>query len=144
MMQYKQQITKDEEIAKNPASKVIELAELDLDATMAHVQKKDSEYISLLNKAIKLQDQLNYDEPPAWYIPLRIILGAALLEQEIYAEAEAAFLKTLNSLQRNGRTLFGLFLSLKGQNRTMDAYWIEREMSAALKQATEQLKIEDL
>lgn len=144
MLQYKQQISNHEEIAKNSASKVIELAQIDLEATFARIQKKYPEYIALLNKAIELQDHLDYDEPPPWYMPLRISLGAALLEQQKYREAQTAFLKTLNSLQRNGRTLYGLFLSLKGQNQTMEVYWIEREMTAALKHATEPLKLKDL
>jgi hypothetical protein len=144
MLRFKEQITSQEEIAKNHAGKVIALAEIDLEATMARVQKKHPEYISLLNRAVELQDQLNYDEPPAWYISMRIPLGAALLEQQNYADAEAVFQKTLKSLQRNGRALFGLFLSLKGQNRTIDSFWIKREMTAALKNSSNDLQLENL
>lgn len=138
MMDYKKQIDEPEKI------KIIELAQTDLEATFARIEKRYPEYITLLNKTVELQDQLNYDEPPEWYLSQRIVLGAALLEQQRYKEAEALFLKTLDRLQRNGRALFGLLLSLKGQNRTIDAYWIEREMTAALQHASKPLKLEDL
>lgn len=144
MAQQARQIKKEESLANNPASQVMELAALDLEATLAHVRKDYPGYISLLNRAIEMQDRLYYDEPPPWVIPLRITLGAALLEQQKYAEAEQAFLQASKSLQRNGRVLFGLFLSLKGQGRFTDAYWIEREMTAALKHASKPLRLEDL
>lgn len=136
MDQFQVQIMPVEEIAKNPASKVLELAGIMLDATISHANKNNYEYIDNLKKAIAAQDKLNYDEPPAWYIPMRQVLGFAYLEQQQYPEAQAAFEKTLKTLQRNGRTLYGLSKSLKAQNRTMDAYWVEREMTAALKNST--------
>lgn len=131
MILSQKQIKPTEEIAKNPAANVLELAAVMLDAALAQAQKNPSAYIDYLKKGIELQDRLNYDEPPAWYIPVRQVLGFALLQQQQYVEAEAAFLKTLKTLQRNGRTLSGLAQSLKGQGRDADAYWVEREMKAA-------------
>ncbi len=144
MLKAKEQVTPADEIAKNPASKVLELPLILLDATLAKVQKKYPEYIEHLKKAIEIQDKLYYDEPPPWYLSTSQTLGFALLQQKQYVEAEKAFGQTLKNLQRNGRTLFGLSLSLKGQGRTMDAYWIEREMTTALKHASVSLHLDDM
>jgi len=144
MVQFQKQITPTEEIAKNHASKVLELAAIMLDATFARIQKSSSEYINYLKKGVELQDRLYYDEPPAWYVPVNQVLGFALLQQKQYVEAAASFEKTLKSLQRNGRSLFGLTLSLKGQDLETDAYWVEREEKTALKHASIQLQVNDL
>lgn len=144
MNQAKKQITPKDEISSDPASRVLELASILLDATLANAQGNPLESIDYLKKAVVAQDTLYYGEPPSWYIPVRQILGFALLKQNQYEEAEREFLKVSKGLSRNGRTLFGLALSLKGQGRVMDAYWVEREMTAALKHATAPLDLDDL
>jgi tetratricopeptide (TPR) repeat protein len=133
MMQAKNEINPNDSIANNPAVNLINFIAILLDAAMAHAQKNDSASIEYLKKAVEVQNQFFYDEPPAYFTSANQLLGFSLLEQKRYQEAEMAFRKALKHLQRNGRNLFGLFLSLKGQGRTMDAYWVEREMNAALK-----------
>lgn len=135
MLQAKKGIGQDETIANNPASEIFEIAELLINASFAKAENKYEAYFNYLVKAIERQDQLNYDEPPAWFMPIRQTLGFALLEQNQYTAAESVFRKTLQSLQRNGRSLYGLWLSLKGQNRTLDAFWVERELASALENA---------
>lgn len=142
MLQAKDRITDEDLIANNPASKVLDLAETLLDAALAQAQIRDAESIAYLKKAVSLQDELFYDEPPAWPVPVRQLLGFALLRQKEFAEAEKTFQTTLKSLQRNGRSLFGLFQSLKGQGKKIEAYWVEREMKAALKHASGSIKVE--
>ena len=144
MVQFQQQITPSEEIAKNHADKVLELAATILNATFAHAQKNNFDYLDYLKKGTEIQDRLYYDEPPAWYVPVSQVLGFALLQQQQYTAAEASFEKSLKSLQRNGRSLFGLALSLKGQSRDIGAYWVEREAKAALKHASAPLQLNDL
>lgn len=144
MLEYKQKIPDSVEVAQNPFRKILDLAELMIEAKFAHVQNQIPRHIEYLNKAIALQDRLCYDEPPAWYVPIREMLGSALLEQHMYVEAEAVFRTALQKLQRNGRLLFGLALSLNGQGRTIDTYWVERELTSALQNATRPLNVEDL
>ena len=144
MQKSMREITKMEEIAKNPAKNVLDLADVILNADFAHAQKHESEYIDYLRKAVDMQDKLYYDEPPAWYIPIRVQLGKALLEQKHYVEAEDVFKKGLTQWQRNGRLLFGLYISVKGQGRDWDAINIQREMTAALKNAPRPLQLDDL
>lgn len=133
MQKSRQGLTASDQIANNPATKVFDLAEMILNANLAHAQKQQAQYIDLLNKAVAIQDRLNYDEPPAWYTPIRLQLGRALLEEKRYKEAEEVFRKELNHLQRNGPLLFGLYLSLKAQGRNWDAFFVERELNAALR-----------
>ena len=133
MLQFKGRITDQEQIANNPFAKVMDIAEMVLNAVLAKAQNKTDEHISILRKAADAQDQLYYDEPPAWHTSIRQMLGFALLQQKNYVEAEKAFQEVLLHLQRNGRTLYGLTQSLKGQGRALEAYWVEREMTWALR-----------
>lgn len=126
MVEFEKKIAPEEEISNNPAKHIMELATLILDAE--DVQKDRSQYISLLEKAVDMQDRLEYDEPPPWYLPLRLELGEALLEDKRYEEAEKVLRKGLQEYQRNGFFLTGLYQSLKGQNRMWDAFWVKREI----------------
>ncbi len=144
MVASKQKIKPDEEIANNPAVEIINLAEILLDAAVAHAQNNQSEYINQLHKAVDKQDRFDYDEPPPWYVPIRIELGKALMEAKRYQEAEEVFKKGLSELQRNGRLLFGLTLSLKAQGQEWNAFWTEWEAKAALKNATQPLTLDRL
>lgn len=132
MIEFQGKIQSTDEVAHNPATKIIDFAALLLDAE--EVRDNQAEYISKLQKIVDVQDRLNYDEPPAWYIPVRLELGRALLNNKSYAEAEKVFKKGLQEHQRNGRFLDGLHQSLKAQNRTWEAFWVESELSKAIYQ----------
>ena len=94
--------------------------------------------------AIEIQDRLAYDEPPAWYYPLRESLGAALLQAGDSAAAEAVFREGLRRSPKNGRMLFGLLESLKAQGKTEAAAWVDREFRAAWKGADLELRIREM
>ena len=68
-------------------------------------------------RAVAAEDALAYDEPPAWYYPMRESLGAALLADGQAAEAEKVFREDLASHPRNGRSLYGLPQTLKAQKQ---------------------------
>ncbi len=95
-------------------------------------------------RAVQIQDGLTYDEPPAWYYPVRESLGAALLLSGDAQAAESAFRDGLRRSPRNGRMLFGLLESLKAQGRTDGAAWVEQEFKTAWKAADVPLRIKDL
>jgi tetratricopeptide (TPR) repeat protein len=144
MQQAKQNLTDDELIAQNPAPKVFYVAELVLKANLASAQKQQSAQIDYLTQAVEAQDKFEYDEPPSWYTPIRSQLGKALLQQERYQEATQVFETALKEYQRNGRLLFGLTLSLKGQGLSWNAFWTQREMTAALRRSLHPLTLDDL
>src|SRR5579883_894428 len=95
-------------------------------------------------KAVELQDRLAYDEPPAWYYPVRESLGASLLASGDAPGAEEVFREGLRRSPHNGRMLFGLLESLKAQNKTEAAAWVQREFDAAWKGADLPLRLKDL
>ena len=104
----------------------------------------DRSAIEHWKKAVAAQDGLAYDEPPAWYYPVRESLGGALLRSRRPVEAEAVFREDLKRNPRNGRSLYGLLESLKAQGKSNDAAWVTREFENAWKYAQVRLRIEDL
>jgi len=76
--------------------------------------------IGELREAIKLEDALKYDEPPAWLIPVRHSLGAVLMKQTRFAEAEQLYRDDHKRLPDNGWSLFGLAESLREQKKNSD------------------------
>ena len=100
--------------------------------------------VARLRKAVAMQDAFVYDEPPAWYYPVRETLGAALLRANQAAEAEKVFREGVRRSPKNGRMLFGLMESLKAQNRSEEASWVEKEFRAAWSKADVKLTIDDL
>src|SRR5262249_53121815 len=100
--------------------------------------------VALWRKAVEADDALAYDEPPAWYYPTRESLGAALLRNGQYAEAEAVFRADLDKHPRNGRSLYGLSKSLAGQKKDADAAWARAQFDTAWKEADTPVRLEDL
>jgi tetratricopeptide (TPR) repeat protein len=82
-------------------------------------------------KAVSLQDQINYDEPPDWYYPVRETLGAALLQNADARGAETVFREDLARNPRNGRSLYGLWKALEQQERTSEAAWVKTQFDQA-------------
>jgi hypothetical protein len=95
-------------------------------------------------KAAEQQDSLVYDEPPAWYYPVRESWGAALLRSGDAAGAEEVFREGLRRSPHNGRMLFGLLESLKAQKKNEAVQWVQKEFEAAWKGADLKLRLEDL
>ena len=76
--------------------------------------------IEQLRTAIQKEDALKYDEPPGWLIPVRHSLGAVLMKQQRFAEAEQVYRDDLARLPENGWSLFGLAESLRKQKKNVD------------------------
>lgn len=73
--------------------------------------------ITTLQATVGLEDQMQYDEPEPMPFDSRHWLGAALLEAERYAEAEATYRAELEDHPRNGWSYFGLLQALKKQGK---------------------------
>jgi len=128
----------------NVARDVFDVASHVLDARLAAARGNSSEAIDHWREAIEAQDQLNYSEPADWYYPVRESLGAALFSAGRAKEAELVFRDDLHRNPRNPRSLFGLMESLKAQQRTEDAAWVERQFQDAWKTADTKLEMKDL
>jgi tetratricopeptide (TPR) repeat protein len=128
----------------NTAAGIMKIAEHTLDARIASANGDSKTAIAFWRKAVVAQDELNYDEPPGWYYPIRESLGAALLRDGEAVEAEEVFRRDLENNPRNGRSLFGLAESLKKQGKTEAANAMRRRFETAWKNADTKLRIEDL
>ncbi|HET6268100.1 MAG TPA: hypothetical protein VFG11_10320 [Acidobacteriota bacterium] len=128
----------------NTVAAIMDLATTVLSARMAAAKGDSKGAIEQWKKAVQLNDQLVYNEPPDWYYPIRESLGAALLMDGQAQEAETVFRKDLDINPRNGRSLFGLQESLKAQNKTNDIGWISDQFAKAWKNADTKLRLEDL
>lgn len=95
-------------------------------------------------RAVELQDQFTYDEPPAWHYPLRESLGACLLQAGQKERAVAVFREGVKRSPRNGRMLFGLWQSLVSSGDEYEAGRVQQEYEAAWSKADMKLRIEDL
>ena len=99
----------------NTTRSLLLIAEKVLQAAIAEQKSDFTQAISLLNGAVKLEDALNYDEPPVWFIPTRQLLGAVLLAGGKPSEAEEVYRADLAKYPANGWSLKGLSLALDAQ-----------------------------
>ena len=125
----------------NKLGDVLDLASVVLDARL---ESSRARAVPKWKKAVGIQDGLVYDEPPAWYYPVRESLGGALLVSGDAAAAEAVFREGLRRSPNNGRMLFGLLESLKAQKKMEAARWVQREFDTAWRGADIQLRVKDL
>lgn len=104
----------------NTSKDVLAVAAASLDARLAEARGEERTVIRWI-KAVNAEDALAYDEPPAWYYPVRESLGGASLRKERHVFAEQVFRKDLERNPENGRSLFGLAEALKAQKRDAEA-----------------------
>ena len=98
---------------------------------IAYREGKFDEAFDLLRKAVKMQDNLNYDEPWGKMQPIRHALGGLLLEQQQLDEAEQVFRRDLVLHPKNPWALVGLIGTLK---KKLGSCCAESEEIAALQE----------
>ncbi|HSD55039.1 MAG TPA: tetratricopeptide repeat protein [Burkholderiales bacterium] len=131
-------------LINNKAADVLALAGATLAARIAAARGDTVRTVDELRRAVQLEAAIQYDEPPAWFYPVRQSLGGALLRGGQPREAEAVFRESLARYPRDGRLLFGLWQSLLAQDRPDEAVLVQAQHAAAWKDATVELAIEDL
>ena len=141
LLAAKQGIFTEATIGFSPASRILDIASKVLDAKIAS-QKHDYESaILLLEKAVEVEDTLDYVEPPDWYFPTRESLGSVLLAKGDYKKAEKVFRADLKKYPHNGRSLFGLQASLQALGKDKAAQLVKAELETAWKGDHKQLDI---
>ena len=110
-------VPKDEIFGNNTQEALLALTARMVEGEILVRENKLDAGIAELREAIKLEDALNYDEPPGWLIPVRHSLGATLMQNGRYAEAEQVYREDLARLPENGWSLYGLASSLKAQQK---------------------------
>ena len=86
-----------------------------------------------LDRAVRFEDALTYQEPSDWHAPVRQTLGAVLLAAGRADEAEAVYWEDLRKNPGNGWSLFGLAQALKAQGKDDEASLVERRFRQAWK-----------
>jgi tetratricopeptide (TPR) repeat protein len=114
-------LTDDPGLMQNSAKAIGALAAQVLDGRTAIAEGRTSDGIAALEKAVTIEDQLDYDEPPDWWNPTRETLGAALLRAGRAADAERVFRDDLARNRNNPRSLYGLAQALKAQKKDASA-----------------------
>lgn len=127
----------------NKARTFLDLAGNILDARIAAAKGDQPGAIGYWEKAVEIQDKLNYGEPPGWFYSVRESLGAALLLSRQAEQAEAVFRADLMKYPRNPRSLFGLFKALEAEKKSADVGEVRREFESAWMDA-DTLTLEDL
>ncbi len=92
---------------------VVDIAQKVLEGEWLAATGKMDESIRLLNEAVVLEDQLNYNEPPDWFFSVRHNLGASLLKANKPDEAITIYLEDLQTFPKNGWALNGLAQAYK-------------------------------
>jgi tetratricopeptide (TPR) repeat protein len=88
-----------------------------------------------LERAVRYEDSLIYQEPSDWHAPVRQNLGAVLLAAGRADEAEAVYWEDLRKNPGTGWALFGLMQALKAQGKNDEAALVESRFRTAWKDA---------
>ena len=123
----------------NTAKSLVQIAALILEGEIAAKRGQRSRAISLLRKAVALEDQQNYDEPPSWYMSTRHVLGALYLEVGKPKAAERLYREDLAVFPNNGWALFGLAQALDAQGKRSEAATARVEFERAWSNADVEL-----
>lgn len=115
----------DSRFRRHPHSDLLGMAQGILAGELHASAHRFDEAVAALEAAVPLEDGLAYDEPEPWFIPVRHVLGAVLLEAERPREAEAVYREALRVHPENGWSLFGLAQALRAQGRADEAAEVE-------------------
>ena len=127
------QMPPDAAAGLNAASAVLAVASLVAEGEIALASGHGEDAVARLRAAAAKEDQLAYDEPADWFLPVRHQLGAALMRMGHPEEAEAVYREDLVRHPHNGWALFGLGQALRAQHK--DASAVDREFTEAWKHA---------
>ena len=121
--------------SRNGAKAILDIA---MEVLAGELSAKRGDYdnaIARLHRAVLLEDNLIYNEPPDWHVPVRQSLGAVLLSAGRPAEAEAIYWQDLERNRENGWSLFGLLQSLRAQGKEQQAAAVEKRFRKAWKRS---------
>ena len=113
----------------------LRIGERVLAAEIAAAVGDDEAAIAAFREAMAIEDELPYDEPPGWHLPVRHSLGAMLVGAGRPAEAEEVYREELRRNPENGWSLFGLSQALLAQGQDDEAAAVNARFGQAWAQA---------
>ena len=118
---------------QNTSRDILGVAEAMIAGEIAYRKRNYDQAFKHLRNAVRQDDALNYDEPWGWMQPARHALGALLLEQERFAEAETTYRQDLKRRPKNPWSLYGLSDALRQQGKIAEAEKVLKQFRAAAK-----------
>jgi len=109
--------TSSQEFRQHPAKRLLGVLTGILEGEILRAEKDLPGSIAVFERAVQLDDELEYDEPEPLPFPARHWLGAALIEAGRFADAEKVYRADLDEHPHNGWSLIGLQQALKAQGK---------------------------
>jgi len=125
------EVPEDWWVFNNRVSDVLPIARAMINGELLYREGRRDEAFAILREGVAFEDGLVYDEPPGWMLPVRHALGALLMSDGRYAEAEAVYLEDLRRNRDNGWSLTGLQLALQAQDRGAEAEELSPRLARA-------------
>jgi len=129
-----QQVPGDWYVFNNQVHDVLPIARAMMQGELLFREGRKQEAYAILREGIRHEEALVYDEPPAWMLPVRHALGALLMSDGRYAEAEALYREDLKTNRENGWALTGLRNALNEQGRSDEANDINARIAIAFRE----------
>lgn len=102
---------------------------------IAAARKDYMRAVTHLDRAIRFEDALVYQEPADWPHPARVILGRVLLAAGRADEAEVVYWEDLKRNPETGWALFGLKRALEAQGKKDEAALVDARLNKAWSRA---------
>lgn len=122
-------------VAFNPAIAGAGVAEKVLEGVIAEEDGDLDRAIELLTLAMTREDDMLYNEPKDWLLPVKQYLGATFTKARKYRDAEKLFRKDLQQNPNNGWSLTGLATVMLLQSRTKESVQLQQEARRAFERA---------
>ncbi len=133
----------------NTCRDILKVAEQMLSGELEYHKGNHEKAFEHLRKSVEIDDNLPYDEPWGWMQPTRHALGALLIEQGRYADAEAVYRADLgldSTLSRacqhpaNVWSLHGLHECLVHRGETVEVHQVKQQLDKAVARAEVPIK----
>ena len=125
------EIPPDLMISTNYAKPLLRIAGAALAGEIAGAEQRWDDAATKFAEAIADEDQLKYDEPPTWSMPIRNRAGQVMLAGGRLKDAERLFREDLRRHPENGWSLKGLADTQKAMGKTKDAAATEARFKKA-------------
>lgn len=118
-------------VGVNKASEVIAVARTMAQGELEFHRGDRERAFETLRKAVAREEALRYDEPPGWMQPVRHALGALLMADNRFADAEEVYRADLVRHPNNAWSLLGLEQALARQGKTGEAKALSEKVQQA-------------
>lgn len=118
-------------VGTNPAPVILALSRQMAEAEVLWREGRANAAFALMREAVAAEDQLVYDEPPGWMLPVRHALGAILLAGGEAEEAVEVYRTDLADWPENAWSLLGLQQALQELGREDEAEALAHRVAKA-------------